>query len=127
MDLLVHMPRPTAEQLAESAETRSAQVRDAVREARERQAARLAGTGVATNAELAAHLLREHVCADATAHAVLQRSYAQGSLSARGHGRILRVARTVADLAGSARVRATHVREALSFRQEDVLERSAAA
>jgi magnesium chelatase family protein len=127
MDLLVHMPRPTAEQLAACAETSSEEVRDAVREARERQAARLVGSGVATNAELAAHLLREHVRADAAAHAVLQRSYAKGSLSARGHGRILRVARTVADLAGSVRVRATHVREALSFRQEDVLERSVAA
>jgi magnesium chelatase family protein len=122
MDLLVHMPRPTAEQLAASAETTSAVVRAAVQEARERQAARLAGTGVRTNAELTARLVGEHVRADARAHAVLQRSYARGELSARGHGRILRVARTIADLAGSARVRALHMNEALSFRQEDVVE-----
>jgi magnesium chelatase family protein len=122
MDLLVHMPRPTAEQLAASAETSSAEVRAAVQEARERQAARLAGTGATTNAELPVRLVREHVRADATAHAVLQRSYARGELSARGHGRILRVARTIADLDGSARVRALHMNEALSFRQEDVLE-----
>jgi magnesium chelatase family protein len=126
MDLLVHMPRPTAQQLAGRAETSSAEVRAAVHAARERQAARLAGTGATTNAELAPRLVREHVRADAAAHAVLQRSYARGELSARGHGRLLRVARTIADLEGSARVRALHVTEALSFRQEDVLERAVA-
>jgi magnesium chelatase family protein len=122
MDLLVHMPRPSAAQLAASAETSSAEVCAAVLQARERQAARLAGTGVTTNAELPVRLVREHVRADATAHAVLQRSYARGELSARGYGRILRVARTIADLQGSARVRALHMNEALSFRHEDVLE-----
>jgi magnesium chelatase family protein len=127
MDLLVYMPRPTAEQLAAAAGTTSADVRAAVHAARERQSARLAGTGLATNAELTARLLREHVRADADAHATLQRSYANGELSARGHGRILRVARTIADLAGSARVRASHVNEALGLRQEDVLEGALAA
>ena len=127
MDLLVYMQRPTAEQLVTVAGTSSAEVRAAVRAARERQAARLAGTGLATNAELTPRLLREHVRADARAHAALQRSYAKGELSARGHGRILRVARTIADLEGSARVRAPHVNEALSLRQEDVLEGALAA
>jgi len=127
MDLLVYMQRPTAEQLAAVAGTASADVRAAVHAARERQAARLAGTGVATNAELTPRLLREHVRADARAHAALQRSYADGELSARGHGRILRVARTIADLEGSARVRAAHVNEALGLRQEDVLEGALAA
>jgi magnesium chelatase family protein len=127
MDLLVHMPRPTARQLAARAQTSSAEVRAAVDAARERQAARLTGTGVTTNAELAPRLVREHVRADGAAHAVLQRAYARGELSARGHGRILRVARTIADLEGSTRVRALHVTEALSFRHEDVLEGAAAA
>jgi magnesium chelatase family protein len=127
MDLLVHMPRPTARQLAARAQTSSAEVRAAVYAARERQAARLAGTGVTTNAELAPRLVREHMRADGAAHAVLQRAYARGELSARGHGRILRVARTIADLEGSTRVRALHVTEALSFRHEDVLEGAAAA
>jgi magnesium chelatase family protein len=127
MDLLVHMPRPTAQQLAAGAGTTTAAVRADVRAARERQAARLAGLGVATNAELTPRLLREHAGADARAHAALQRAYARGDLTARGHGRVLRVARTIADLAGSARVRAEHVNEALGFRQEDVLDGAMAA
>ncbi len=127
LDLLVHMPRPTAEQLAAEAGTSSAEVRAAVLAARERQAARLAGTGLTTNAELTPRLLGELIRADAGAHAVLQRAYAKGELSARGHGRVLRVARTVADLAGSARVRAAHVIETLSLRHEEVLEGAQAA
>jgi magnesium chelatase family protein len=127
MDLLVHMQRPTAEQLAAEAGTTSTEVRDAVCEARERQAARLAGTGLTTNAELTPRLIGEHVRADARAHAALQRAYAAGDLSARGHGRILRVARTIADLAGHARVNAAQIGEAISLRQEDVLEGARAA
>jgi magnesium chelatase family protein len=127
LDLLVHMPRPTAKELARAAVTSSAQVRDAVLAARERQAARLAGTGLATNAELTAGMLARFVDADARAHALLHKTYADGGLSARGHGRILRVARTIADLAGDDRVRAPHVRQALTLRQEDVLDRAAAA
>ncbi|MEA2128988.1 MAG: magnesium chelatase family protein [Solirubrobacteraceae bacterium] len=127
MDLLVHMPRPSAEHLAAGAGTTTDEVRAAVHVARERQATRLAGTGFTTNAELTPRLLGEHVRADARAYAALQRSYARGELSARGHGRVLRVARTIADLAGSPRVRTVHVNEALALRQEDVLEGARAA
>jgi magnesium chelatase family protein len=127
LDLLVHMPRPSAEELARAAVTTTAQVREAVLAARERQAARLAGTGAATNAELTAGMLGRLVNADARAHALLQQSYADGKLSARGHGRILRVARTIADLADDDRVRALHVRAALSLRHEDVLDGALAA
>jgi len=94
-------------------------VREAVQDARERQAARLAGSGVLTNARLSSRLLRAHVHADAAAHASLRSSYAEGTLSARGHDRVLRVARTIADLAGSHHVRAVHAREALALRQFD--------
>jgi magnesium chelatase family protein len=58
---------------------------------------------------------------------VLRRSYEKGTLSARGHGRVLRVARTIADLGGRARVRAPDVREALALRQDEVLDGEMAA
>jgi magnesium chelatase family protein len=122
MDLLMHMQRPQAEELEGDATTTSAEVLTAVRAARERQAMRLAGTGLTTNAELTPRLVRELVLADRNALAALRHAYASGELSARGHGRILRVARTIADLAGSERVRGEHVNEALSMRQEDVLD-----
>ena len=127
MDLLVHMPRPEPAELERAAGTTSDEVRAAVLEARERQARRLAGTALRTNAELTSRLVRDVVRADRAAIAALRQAYAEGTLSARGHGRVLRVSRTIADLDGSARVHAHHIREALQLRQEDVLEGAAAA
>ncbi|MDQ3722866.1 MAG: YifB family Mg chelatase-like AAA ATPase [Actinomycetota bacterium] len=127
MDLLVHMPRPGAEELERDVGTPSRGVRAVVLEARERQAHRLVGTGLTTNAELTPRLVRELVRADGAATTKLRLSYAQGTLSARGHGRILRVARTIADLDGCSRVREHHVREALGLRQEQVLDGAVAA
>jgi magnesium chelatase family protein len=119
MDLHVQMPRPKAEDLERHEGTPSDGIRAAVLEARERQAYRLTGTGLMTNAEL--------VHADAEATRLLRLSYSEGTLSARGHGRILRVARTVADLDGCPRVGAKHVGVALGMRQERVLEGAGAA
>lgn len=127
MDLLMHMPRPSAEELECGRGTSSSDVRAAVLDARERQARRLAGTGLSTNAELTPRLMRLLVRPDAGADGVLRRHYARGTMSARGHARVLRVARTLADLDGSELVRATHVGAAITLRQEDVLDGAAAA
>ena len=127
MDLLVHMPRPKPEALDEEHATSSQAVLATVLAARERQAKRLSGTGLRTNAELTPRLLRQLVRADADAHGALRAAYALGKLSPRGHGRILRVARTIADLEGSARVHAAHVNAALGLRQESVLDGALAA
>jgi magnesium chelatase family protein len=121
------MPRPAAEALEGHAESSSAVIRAAVLEARERQAHRLAGSGLTTNAELTPRLVRELVRADAGAIRLLRLSYAERRLSARGHGRILRVARTIADLDGCPRVGAEHVGAALNLRNERVLEGAVAA
>jgi magnesium chelatase family protein len=116
IDLLAHMQRPKRGALEASGTSASANVADAVLAARERQAARLAGTGLLTNAALTPRLVRELVRPTASAQAVLRRAYARGTLSARGHERTLRVARTIADLEASARVRDDHVREAIGRR-----------
>jgi magnesium chelatase family protein len=127
MDLLVHMDRPTPDQLEDSPVTTSSEVLDAVCAARERQAARLAGSDVRTNAAMTSRLVRESVRADASARLVLRNAYVQGTLSARGHQRILRVARTIADLGDSDRVHAEHVRQALTMRQDVIRDEALAA
>jgi magnesium chelatase family protein len=127
MDLLVHMARPRAQDLEAGTSTSSAEVRAAVQAARERQAARLAGSGLLTNAAMTPRLLRQAVNADAAAHATLLSSYQEGRLSARGHQRVLRVARTIADLGASDRVRAVDVQEALALRQDHIHSAAVAA
>jgi magnesium chelatase family protein len=117
MDLLVNVERPTGRELAAPPVTSSNAVRDRVADARERQRSRLADSDARCNGELDSRLLRRHVRMDDPAERVLTRAYAAGALSARGRDRVLRVARTIADLAGRDRVASGDVLTALSLRQ----------
>jgi magnesium chelatase family protein len=94
----------------------SAAVRARVVAARELQAARRPDTGAASNAELAAGATRLLVPLDGAAGRPLAQALDAGLLSGRGHDRVLRVARTIADLAGAERVARDHVAEALGYR-----------
>jgi magnesium chelatase family protein len=118
VDIVVDVQRPTAKALGAPPVTESATVREAVLEARERQAARLAGTRALCNAHMDAQLVRDTARLNFGAGDVLAAAYAAGGLSARGHERIVKVARTIADLAGADRVRAEHVRQALALRPD---------
>jgi magnesium chelatase family protein len=117
LDLLVDVQRPAPEDFAGEAACRSADVRAAVIAARQRQAARAGDAGVLCNAHLDAARVRDHVLLDPRAASVLRRAYDHGALSPRGHDRVLRVARTIADLEPSDTVGADHLLEALSLRQ----------
>ena len=118
IDLLVSMERATADHLAGEAATSSAQARERVVEARERQAARLRHAGVLVNAQMDAPMLRRHVKLDERGERMFARVRERGLLSGRGQHRALRVARTIADLAHRERVEAEHLSRALSLRPE---------
>jgi magnesium chelatase family protein len=118
IDLLVDVQRPDPEEFAGAPATCSADERARVVAARERQERRLAGTGATCNAHMDSALVRRHVTLDAGGERVLRRAYDRGTLSPRGHDRVLRVARTIADLEATDGVRAEHLLEALSFRQD---------
>jgi magnesium chelatase family protein len=94
----------------------SAAVRRRVEAARERQRDRLAGTGRLCNADLTASLTRSLVQLDGALAARLVSASERTTLTGRGFDRILRVARTVADLDGRPRVVADDVDEALGYR-----------
>jgi magnesium chelatase family protein len=118
VDLLLVMERTGVDQLALAPSTNSGRARERVMEARERQAARLADTGVLVNAQMDTATLRRYVKLDEDGHALLRCSRERGTMSARGQHRALRVARTIADLQGCRQVEAEHLARALSWRPE---------
>jgi magnesium chelatase family protein len=108
-------PAPRALALEPAALT-TARARAAVTAARERQRRRLGDAAGALNAELAAGALARHAPLDEEGTRLLREAARRGALSARGQDRTLRLARTIADLAGRERVRRHDVRAALALR-----------
>jgi magnesium chelatase family protein len=86
--------------------------------ARERQATRLKEEGVTVNAQMDVRMLQRHARLDPPAEELLKKNQERGLLSTRGQHRVLRVARTIADLRGSERVRARDLGSALALRAE---------
>jgi magnesium chelatase family protein len=118
IDLLVSMERAAVDHIGGEPATSSAHAREQVIEARERQAARLREEGILVNAQMDARMLRRHVRLDEGGKRVLAASQERGLLSARGQHRALRVARTIADLERSERVKHEHLARAFSLRPE---------
>ena len=92
-------------------------MRARVQEARERQRRRYAALGVACNAHLPGPLARREARLAPGAEELLARAVESLALTGRGFDRALKVARTIADLAGAERVEAEHLAEALSYRE----------
>ncbi|HST55298.1 MAG TPA: YifB family Mg chelatase-like AAA ATPase [Solirubrobacteraceae bacterium] len=118
IDLLTHLERETSYGLREHPYTSSKCAREAVMEARERQATRLRGEGIQVNADMDVAVLRRHARLDEGAKRKLSETEAFGLLSTRGQHRLLRVARTIADLAGSEHTSELHVSDALAMRAD---------
>lgn len=98
----------------------STQVRRRVVAARERQAERLQEhQGVHCNAQMGTRLVQQHCELDAAGRNLLKIAIEQVGLSARAYTRILKVARTIADLEGESSIRTEHVSEAIQYRSLD--------
>lgn len=126
MDLLMSVERPAEHELRSPPVTSSARASERVAQARERQQVRLGGTRARCNGELDARLVQQHATLDQTAERVLARAYSSGALSARGRHRVLRVARTVADLDDRESVTVDDLLTALALRQRSSTEALAA-
>jgi magnesium chelatase family protein len=97
----------------------SAAIRERVETARQRQLVRFRGGSITANARMPASQLKKYCGLDSRLGDLLQQAMEQLSLSARAYDRILKVARTIADLAGADRIESPHLLEAIQYRSLD--------
>ncbi len=120
MDICVEaMPMAFADMTSGRREEGSAQVRERVMAARKRQEYRFAGTGLHFNADMGAGEVARYCALGETEVRYMERMFAALQLSARAYHRILKVARTIADLDGSEEIGEMHLAEAICYRQSD--------
>jgi magnesium chelatase family protein len=121
IDIHVEVPRIEYEKLSDRrAGEPSTAIRARVEAARKRQQERFAGTDLLTNADMGPRELQEHVELDEAGEGMMKAAVRQLHLSARAYHRVLKLARTVADLAGEERVQAADVAEALQYRPRTI-------
>jgi magnesium chelatase family protein len=117
VDIFVEVPHVEYEKLADTRlGEKSEKVRARVEAARTIQRKRFTGTRIACNAEMSPAEVREHCGLDETAQGLLKAAMKQLYLSARAFHRILKLARTVADLEGANTIQANHLAEAIQYR-----------
>ena len=120
IDIFVEVPRVDYEKLADDRLGESSEaVRQRVEKSRSVQRERLEGTKLVCNADMTPLEVREFCRVDASAQSLLQAAMRQLHLSARAFHRVLKLARTIADLAGADTIGASHLAEALQYRPRE--------
>jgi magnesium chelatase family protein len=97
----------------------SAQIRERVVAARSRQQDRFHGRKITCNARMGSREIKQHCALDESTMELLKMAMQELNLSARAYDRILKVARTIADLASAERIASEHVSEAIQYRSLD--------
>jgi magnesium chelatase family protein len=118
IDIHITVPRVDYEKLSDKRTGESSKtVRERVEAARQRQRARFADiNAVSSNADMRPGEVRKFCELDATSTSLMKTAMTQLQLSARAYHRVLKLARTIADLAGIERIGASHLAEALQYR-----------
>jgi magnesium chelatase family protein len=120
IDLHIEVPAVPFQELSASADgTSSATMREQVHRARQAQRERFGDKSHRLNSRMTTRQLRKYCVLDAEGRQLLQTAMDELGLSARAHDRILRVARTIADLEGAADIKPAHVIEAIGYRSLD--------
>lgn len=123
IDLIVEVPALDYEELSRrSSAERSADIKKRVNAAREIQRRRFGGDGTMCNAHIGSREMSEICALDAEGEAMMHAAFDSMGLSARSYDRILRVARTIADLDGQETISPEHVAEAIQYRTYDFRE-----
>ncbi|MEO8035255.1 MAG: YifB family Mg chelatase-like AAA ATPase [Acidobacteriota bacterium] len=120
IDLQVEVAALTTAEIASMVPAESsAAIRERVERARELQRDRFSRTGISSNGEMTPRHMRRHCELDAPSQNLLLQAIERLGLSARAHDRILKVSRTIADLAAVDRIESAHVSEAVQYRALD--------
>ncbi len=120
LDIHIEVPQVDFKKLSddEHAES-SAEIKKRVNKAREIQNKRFAGTDVTCNAKMTPALTRKHCALDEKSKTTLEKCFTAMDLSARAYDKILRIARTIADLDGCENIELEHITEAVQYRSLD--------
>ena len=117
IDIHLDVPRVEYEKLSDGRSGEpSRTIRARVQAARARQTERLRGTDLRSNADMGAKEVQQFCTLDDAGETLMRSAMRQLQLSARSYHRILKLARTIADLAGDDQIRAHHMAEALQYR-----------
>lgn len=120
IDLHIEVPRLKQEELlGKPSSSSSAETRQRVTQARQKQQKRFRGLGIFANGQMKSRHIREFCKVDSQGMALLRTAVQQLNLSARAYDRILKVARTIADLAGCEEIEVNHIAEAIQYRSMD--------
>jgi len=119
IDLHIEVPRMNFDKLHEERLGEKSQtIRQRIENARQKQRQRLQKSGIFVNSEMSSNLVKEFCRLDAISIDIIRRAVEQMHLSARTYFRILKVARTIADLANEENITSVHIAEALQYRQK---------
>ena len=120
MDLFIEVPAVKYEKLtSDSVENQSDLIRQRIEGARKKQKIRFANDKILTNSEMNIPEIKKYCEHDEQSQELLKKYVNSGKLSARGYHRILKVARTIADLADCDNIKYEHIAEALMYRIKD--------
>lgn len=120
IDLHIEVPAVSFEELSATADgTDSRSMREIVHDARRKQFNRFNTTSTRTNAQMTSREIRQHCALGKSSQTMLQQSVDKMGLSARAHDKVLRVARTIADVEGAEEIEVEHISEAINYRMLD--------
>lgn len=121
IDIIIDVPRLTADELLniDTPSETSAQIRQRVVKARKIQVERYKDEGIFTNSELSAKMVEKYCALDSDAQKIMKMAAIKYQLSGRKYSRILKIARTIADLAESKDIKSVHISQALQYRAEN--------
>ena len=120
IDLQIEVSGVTYDDLAEKGYSESSEeIKKRVDKARNIQLERYRGTGVYSNSKMNSEMIKKYCALDAESEKLLKNAFDKMGLTARAYTRILKVARTIADLDGKENIEASHISEALQYRNLD--------